>query len=285
MVVYHPLAIEGNVRARRQAMADASERLHELTAPDDFAGLGAIVTGAAQGIGSAIATRLAAGGASVALLDVAPSALPPPVGKATSTSFIVDVSDAGEVTSAVNAAHRKLGRIDVLVSCAGIQRYGSVVETSEEVWDEVMGVNLKSMYLVSKHCIPLMEQTGGGAIVNVASVQAFRAQRSVAAYAASKAAVVSLTRAMAVDHAPTIRVNAVAPGSVDTPMLRNAARLFADDPDEAVEEWARMHLLGRVARPEEVAEAVAFLASARSSFITGTSLVVDGGLLVRIPGT
>lgn len=256
-----------------------------MKAPDDFSGLGAVVTGAAMGIGAAVAARLAAGGASVALVDREDSPLPTTAGGSTATAVIADVGVAAEVERAVAAAHEALGRVDVLVCCAGIQRYGSVVDTSEQVWDEVLAVNLKSMFLMAKHCVPLMEEVGGGSIVNIASVQSFSVQRGVAAYAASKAAVVSLTRAMAVDHAPRIRVNAVAPGSVDTPMLRNAAALFAEDPDDALAEWGRMHLLGRVATAEEVAEAVAFLASARASFTTGATLLVDGGLLVRIPGT
>lgn len=149
----------------------------------------------------------------------------------------------------------------------------------------MLRVNLKSMFLMSKYCVPRMLEAGGGAIVNVASVQGFAAQRGVAAYSASKGGAIALTRAMAVDFAPKVRVNCVCPGSVDTPMLRNAAALLADDPEEAVQRWGKMHPMGRVARPEEVAAAIVFLAGPDASFITGAALLVEGGLLSVIGGT
>lgn len=252
---------------------------------EDLEGRVAIVTGAAMGIGRAVAERLAADSASVVLLDRERAELPEPTGTGRAMGIVADVSRATEVEAAIRDATDELGRVDILVNCAGIQRYGTVVDTTEEVWDEVMAVNLKSMFLTAKYCAPLMERAGEGAIVNVASVQAYAAQRGVAAYAASKAAVLALTRAMAVDFAPRIRVNAVCPGSVDTPMLRSAAELFADDPEEAIRSWGQMHPMGRVARPDEIADTVAYLAGPHSSFVTGASLVVDGGLLVRLPGT
>jgi NAD(P)-dependent dehydrogenase (short-subunit alcohol dehydrogenase family) len=151
----------------------------------------------------------------------------------------------------------------VVVTCAGIQRYGTVEETPEELWDEVLGVNLKGVYLTCRAAMPELRRRGGGAIVTVSSVQAFAAQDRVAAYAASKAGIVGLSRAMAIDAAPDgIRVNAVCPGSVDTPMLRWAADRFRGElsQDEQVAEWGRAHPLGRVATAGEVAELVAFLA-------------------------
>jgi NAD(P)-dependent dehydrogenase (short-subunit alcohol dehydrogenase family) len=182
------------------------------------------------------------------------------------------------------------GGVDVLVNSAGIQRYGTVVETEEDVWDEVLDVNLKGIYLASRYAIPKMRERGGGAIVNLSSVQAFASQRGVAAYTASKGAINALTRAMALDHAQeNIRVNAVCPASVDTPMLRWSADLFkgGKSVEETVAEWGKMHPLGRVARPEEVAEVIAFLASERASFVTGGEYKVDGGMLaalgVRLP--
>jgi NAD(P)-dependent dehydrogenase (short-subunit alcohol dehydrogenase family) len=144
---------------------------------------------------------------------------------------------------------------------------------------------VRTAFLLAKFAVPYLRAAGGGALVNVASVQAFAAQRSVVAYTASKAALVGLTRALAVDHAhENIRINVVCPGSVDTPMLSAAASLFAEDgPVSAlVERWGAMHPMGRVARAEEVAEAVWFLASPRSSFITGAELRVDGGLLAAL---
>ena len=178
----------------------------------------------------------------------------------------------------------------MLVNSAGVQRYGTVTETEEDVWDEVLDVNLKGMYLAARHTIPEMRRRGGGAIVNVSSVQAIASQTGVAAYTASKGGINALTRAMALDHAEeNIRVNAVCPGSVDTPMLRWAADLFKGENsvEATVEDWGRMHPLGRVARPEEVAEVICFLAGPKASFVTGADYRVDGGLLaalgVRLP--
>jgi NAD(P)-dependent dehydrogenase (short-subunit alcohol dehydrogenase family) len=153
-----------------------------------------------------------------------------------------------------------------------------------EVWDAVLDVNVRSMFLAVKHAVPLMRRGGGGAIVNVASVQAVATQRNVVAYTASKGAIVAMTRAMAVDHAPdSIRVNSVSPGSVDTPMLRESARdASADDPDSVIAQWGAAHPLGRVGTPAEIADAILFLASPLSAFVTGADLRVDGGLTAAV---
>jgi NAD(P)-dependent dehydrogenase (short-subunit alcohol dehydrogenase family) len=185
----------------------------------------------------------------------------------------------------VNFAAEIYGGVDVLVNAAGVQRYGTVVDTEEEVWDEVLDVNLKGIYLASKYAIPQMRERGGGAIVNLSSVQAFASQKGVAAYTASKGGINALTRAMALDHAEeNIRVNAVCPASVDTPMLRWAANLFRGDKsvEATVAEWGKMHPLGRVATVEEVAEVIAFLASEKASFVTGGEYKVDGGMLAAL---
>ncbi|MHB8509998.1 MAG: SDR family NAD(P)-dependent oxidoreductase [Candidatus Dormibacteria bacterium] len=256
----------------------------------DFDGKVAIVTGAARGLGEAIAVELSALGAGLVLVDsdrAAGAATEARLKAAGGRVVLVagDVSQAATAAAATAAAMDVHGGLDILINNAGIQRYGDVVSTSEETWDAVLGTNLKSMFLMAKHAVPRILERGGGAIVNMASVQAFAAQRGVVAYAASKGGVISLTRAMAIDLAPRVRVNAVCPGSVDTPMLRSAAELFSDDPSAAIESWGAMHPMGRVARPEEVAHAVTFLAGPRSSFTTGTYLVLDGGLLSGIPGT
>jgi NAD(P)-dependent dehydrogenase (short-subunit alcohol dehydrogenase family) len=242
----------------------------------------AVVTGAAKGIGHAIAQTLAAHGARVAVVDRDADASHIGDGIAVQA----DVSRSDDCEHAIARAMQEFGRLDILVNSAGIQRYGDVVDTPEAEWDEVMGVNLKGAFLMAKHAMPHLIASGQGAVLNVASVQAFAAQRGVVAYSASKGGLVSLTRAIAVDHAPVVRCNAICPGSVDTPMLRWAADKFGEgDPDAAVKKWGEMHPMDRVARPEEVAEAALFLVSPASSFITGASLLVDGGLLSVIGGT
>jgi NAD(P)-dependent dehydrogenase (short-subunit alcohol dehydrogenase family) len=196
-----------------------------------------------------------------------------------------DVISPADMKRLVDFTVENYGGVDILVNSAGIQRYGTVVETEEAAWDEVLDVNLKGIYLASKHAIPEMRRRGGGAIVNLSSVQAFASQQGVAAYTASKGGINALTRAMALDHAEdNIRVNAVCPASVDTPMLRWSADLFKGDKsiEETVENWGRMHPVGRVARPEEVAEVIVFLASPRANFVTGGDYKVDGGLLAAL---
>jgi NAD(P)-dependent dehydrogenase (short-subunit alcohol dehydrogenase family) len=195
-----------------------------------------------------------------------------------------DVSRDADAQHIAAETVRALGGIDYLFNNAGIQTYGSVVETDEATWDRTLGVNLKGIYLVAKYCIPEIARRGGGAVINTASVQGLASQPRVAAYAASKGGVIAMTRTMAVDHAAqNIRVNCICPGSIDTPMLRWAADLFApDDPQGAVQEWGKLHLLGRIANPEEVAQAVLFLASDAASFITGAPLIVDGGMMAAL---
>ncbi len=254
--------------------------------PSEFAGRTAVVTGAAKGIGAAVATRLGTAGAAVLACDVDADALREHAERLRAAGVRVvevvgDVSRAGTAEQAAQRAQQEFGGVHVLVNAAGVQRYGTVESTTEAVWNEVLAVNVTSMFLFAKQLVPLMRAAGGGSIVNVSSVQAFVAQTDVVAYAASKGAINALTRAIAVDHAhEQIRCNAVCPGSVDTPMLRGSADRFAVDrePAEVLAEWGRSHPLGRMARPDEVAEVCAFLAGPRSSFVTGSEVRVDGGL-------
>jgi NAD(P)-dependent dehydrogenase (short-subunit alcohol dehydrogenase family) len=261
----------------------------------EFSGKVAIVSGGARGIGRAAARKLAGEGASVVICSDREEQVEETVAALREEGLEVrgvraDVTSSADMKKLMDLAIETYGGVDVLVNSAGVQRYGTVVETEEEVWDEVLDVNLKGIYLASRYAIPEMRKRGGGAIVNLSSVQAFASQRGVAAYTASKGGINALTRAMALDHAgDNIRVNAVCPASVDTPMLRWSADLFMGDKsvEETLEDWGRMHPLGRGARPEEVAEVIAFLASARASFITGGDYKVDGGMLaalgVRLP--
>jgi 2-keto-3-deoxy-L-fuconate dehydrogenase len=244
--------------------------LEPVLADRRFAGRRALVTGAGSGIGAAVARRLAAEGAEVVLADVHAGAvetlsaeLGPPA-----SALGLDVRDEEQVAPAAAG-------LDVLVNVAGIGSTTTAPETPLEVWEDVLAVNARGTFLCCKHAIPGMAARGGGSIVNVASVAALVGLRNRAAYCASKGAVVALTRALAVDHVGDgIRVNAVCPGTVDSPWVRR----LVEEAGESLDALRARQPLGRLGTPEEIAEAVAYLASDAAAFVTGTVFVIDGGL-------
>ena len=240
-----------------------------------------VITGAAKGIGSSCAKVFLDAGANVALLDIdsiTSSADPK------SFSIICDVSDEEQVNTAMNNINYHFGSIDYLINNVGIQRYGSVTETTSSEWDLVMNINLRSFFLCSKYAIPHMLRRNTGVVVNISSVQAFVSQQNVSAYTTAKTAILGLTRSIAVDYAPKIRCIAVCPGTIDTPMLRDAIALSAD-PTSVLNECIDMHLTKRIGTPEEVAELIKYLCDDKSSFITGQAFRIDGGLGITIAGS
>ncbi|AOW94100.1 short-chain dehydrogenase [Rhodococcus sp. WMMA185] len=255
----------------------------------------AIVTGGTSGIGLGAVERLLAHGASVAFCGIdaeeaeqSAKNLAGEYGDNRVFGRVADVRDADAVQSFVADSAERFGGLDIVVTAAGIQTYGSAADTDPATWERTLAVNVTGSYLAVKHAIPHLRRRGGGSIVLVSSVQAFVCQEGVSSYTASKGALNALARSIAIDEARHgIRANTVCPASVDTPMLRASARQFSDGTPAGeqalVDQWGTMHPLGRVAQPSEIGEAIAFLSSDRASFITGISLPVDGGMLASIP--
>jgi NAD(P)-dependent dehydrogenase (short-subunit alcohol dehydrogenase family) len=242
----------------------------------------AIITGGASGIGRATAFLFAREKATVVIADVNASG-----GQAVADEISLaggrasfesaDVTRAADCRRVVERVAKEFGKINILFNNAGVIRRATVLEISEEDWDRVMAVNVKSIYLLSREVIPYMQKSGGGVIVNTASGWGLTGGGRAAAYCASKGAVVLLTKAMAVDHGPqNIRVNCICPGDTDTAMLRGEATQLGEASASFLADAAKRPL-GRVGLPEEIARAALYLASDASSFVTGTALVVDGG--------
>jgi len=193
-----------------------------------------------------------------------------------------DLTKLEDAKQAVAKAAEAFGRVDILVNNAGIQHMGTVVETSEANWDKTMATNLKSMFLMSKFAVPEIAKNGGS-IINMASDAGLIGNPNTAAYCASKGGVIALTRAMALDHAGQgIRVNCICPGAIDTPLLERGLQELTQEQREAWRGRVKVRYpLGRIGKPEEVAEVALFLASSRSSFMTGAAVSVDGGLTIQ----
>jgi NAD(P)-dependent dehydrogenase (short-subunit alcohol dehydrogenase family) len=249
----------------------------------------AIVTGT-TGIGRAIANRLAVGGANIVACGIEAAANAELAREAQTDGLTIqvehcDITQSDQVRAVVAKAVSQFGGLDIIVNAAAIHPFGSVLETDLATWSHCMMVNVGSIYLLAHFGIPEMKKRGRGSILNIASVQGHACQRGVAAYATSKGAIHSLTRALALDHAgDNIRVNSISPGSIRTPMLARSAGHFSPDlpTEEVFKRFGAAHPLGRIGMPEEVAELAAFLSSNRAAFCTGGDYLVDGGLLAGI---
>ena len=246
----------------------------------------ALITGGAKGIGRATAEIFVREGNRVILVDTDGEAGQNVANQLHPHALFLnaDVTDAGAVQQAVETGAAHFGCIDYLVNNAGIIRYASAVTCTEADWDAVMNTNLKSAFLCAKYAIPFMQQQNGGVIINVASAQSFISSANMIHYTTAKTALLGLTRSLAIDFAPHIRTIAVCPGTVDTPMARNAWAT-TDDPEAIHQESIRMHPLQRIAKPEEVGELIVFLCSDKAAFITGQAIRIDGGLGIAVPGS
>jgi NAD(P)-dependent dehydrogenase (short-subunit alcohol dehydrogenase family) len=242
----------------------------------------ALISGAASGIGRAAALLFAQEGAAVAMLDLKTAdgeAVAKQARAAGGRELFIpcDVTNNADCRAAVERTVREFGGLHILFNNAGIIRRASILESTEEDWERVMDVNVKAMFLLSKFAVPEIARSGGGSIINMGSGWALKAGPRATAYCTSKGAVVQLTRAMAIDHgAQKIRVNCLCPGDTDTPMLRDEARQLGEPVNQFLAD-ASARPLRRIGTPEEIARAALYLASDASAFVTGTTLVLDGG--------
>ena len=256
----------------------------------EFENKNVIVTGGAKGIGRGICLAFAEAGAHVLCADVDEPAgqellelsadLPGEV-----RFERADVTVAAECKGLVNTTVSAWGGVDVLCNNVGIQPVNSYLpahELPEEQWDRILAVNLKSAYLMTKYSVPVMKNRGGGVIINTASVQGLQSANNVPAYAASKGGILSLTQQLALDYAlDNIRVMAVNPGTIETPLVVEAAHAMGVEVEEIKKNWAEAHPMGRIGQPAEIANAVLFLASEKASFMTGSYVNVDGGMMAK----
>ena len=252
----------------------------------DFTGQVVIVTGGAQGIGGGISRAFAGAGAQVAVLDIdaeAGAALAEEEGQI--RFFKADVASDEVCAQTVGQIIEDWGRVDVLCNNVGIQpvpSYKLAHELPVEMWDRIIDVNLKSFFLMARHCLPQMMEQRKGVIINTASVQGLQSASMVSAYAASKGGIISMTRQLALDYAKYgIRVLAVNPGGIQTPLVDEVIEAFGHEREQFFKDYASIHPIGRYGQPEDIANAMLFLASDKASFMTGENVCVDGGLMAK----
>ena len=247
-------------------------------ASDELAGAVAIVTGAAGGVGRATVELLRARGAQVVAEDLNPAVAE--LEDEQVATLQGDVAEPDTARQAVALARERFGALNVVVNNAGRFLMKPTVDTSDDDWDGLLRVNVRGAFLHCREAIPALSESGDGRIVNVASISGTIGLPGQTAYCSTKGAIVQLTRQLAIEHAPDVRVNAVAPGAIDTGFM-DEALAGVPDREATMESIAASHPLGRLARPEEIAEVIAFLASPRSSIITGAILMTDGGFTAQ----
>lgn len=256
----------------------------------DFKDKVVIVTGGAKGIGRGICLAFAREGAQVLCADVDEKAGAELAGKSGELAGAIhfqraDVSQASACQALVGEAVSRWGGVDIVCNNVGIQPTSSYLpahELPEEMWDRIIDINLKSTFLMTKYCVPEMKKRGGGVIINTASVQGLQSQKGVSAYAASKGGLLSLTRQLALEYAlDNIRVLAINPGTIDTPLVAEALAYIGGDEEVERKNMAEAHPMGRIGQPEEIANVVLFLASDKASFMTGEYVCVDGGMMAK----
>lgn len=250
-----------------------------------LAGKIAIITGSGSGIGRASALRFASEGAHVIVNDIHQEHGEETVENirengGNASFFLADVTNPVDVQALTQFAIANYGKIDILFNNAGISNVGRIDEVEPDVWDKVMSVNVKGVYLPCKYIVPYMMEVKSGCIINMSSCAAEMGLLKRVLYSATKGAVLSLTKAMQVDYAPyNIRVNAILPGTIYTPFVENYLKSAYDDPTEAIAGIKKRQLSGELGKPEDVANAALFLASEESSFMMGSPLYIDGGVI------